>query len=89
MRIVLAGLLFGLLVLATKADEPVETEYEDPVEELNDLVDWEVEDDDEEKPTSVEVSSLIIVLRIPWVLRHNSKQFLCKKIETRMLISLV
>ena len=62
MRIVLAGLLLGLLVLAGKADEPVETEYEDPIEELDDLVDWEVEDHHEEKPTSVEVSSLISVL---------------------------
>lgn len=64
MRFVLAGFLFGLLVLATKADEPVETEYEDPIEELNDLVDWEVEDHHEVKPTSVKVSSLIIVFRI-------------------------
>jgi len=39
MKIVLAGLLCGLLIVITKAEDTVETEYENPEEELEELED--------------------------------------------------
>ena len=56
MKIVLAGLLCGLLIVITKAEDTVETEYEDPEEELEELEDWELDDTTMDKPTNLEVS---------------------------------
>ena len=67
MKIIFAVFLCGLLV-AAKAEEPVETEYEDPEDELNDLAELDFDDVDE-KPANWQVSGLNS--EIPRILIRN------------------
>ena len=64
MKLILVVLLCYLLTVAVKSEEPVETAYEDPEDELDELEEWELDDPVMDKPTSDEVSQESSILKL-------------------------